>query len=90
VYINTCGHPTLFELRACLTSLCHRLWEGRRSLDVVEAATLRPLGSGRQAESRKIRLDHLKMKLGIRPNYKNRYSPSSKDSGSTKYKKIKK
>jgi hypothetical protein len=36
-----------------------------RSLGVVEATTLRPLGFGRQAESRKVRLDHLKMKLGI-------------------------
>jgi hypothetical protein len=31
----------------------------------IHAATLRPLGFGRQAESRKIRLDHLKMKTGI-------------------------
>jgi hypothetical protein len=65
VYINACGHPALFELRACLTSLCHRLREGRRSLGVVEATTLRSPSFRRQAESRKIRLDHLKMKFGI-------------------------
>jgi hypothetical protein len=50
-------------------------------------APLRSSSFGRQAESRKIRLDHLKMKLGIRPDYKNRYSTPSEKSGSTKYKK---
>jgi hypothetical protein len=65
MYSNTCGHPTLFELRACLTSLHHRLWEGRRSLGVVEATTLRSPSFRRQAESREIYLGHLKMKFGI-------------------------
>jgi hypothetical protein len=30
---------------------------------------------------------NLKMKLGIRPDYKNRYSTPSEECGSTKYKK---
>jgi hypothetical protein len=58
----------LFELRACLTSLRHRLREGRRSLGVVETTTLRSPSFRRQAESRKVGLDHLKMKLGISPS----------------------
>jgi hypothetical protein len=49
--------PALFELRACLISL--------RSPSLGKAGeALAQLV--RQAESRKIRLDHLKMKLGIK------------------------
>jgi hypothetical protein len=46
--MNTCDHPTLVELR-----------EGRRSLGVVEATTLRSSSFERQAKSRKIHLPNL-------------------------------
>jgi hypothetical protein len=54
VYKYMRPHLALLELR-----------ESKRSLGVVEATTLCPLGFGRQAESRKICSDHLKMNLAL-------------------------
>jgi hypothetical protein len=65
VYMNTCARLRSKSFGPALPPCAQRALGGRRSLGVVEAATLRSLSFGRQAEFRKIRLDHLKMKLGI-------------------------